>query len=164
MPEGLGFDPDEKEWGRNRIWDNRFLVLARDISLWSKDPSTKCGAVIIRPDRTLASIGYNGFPRGVPDIEEHLSDREEKYPRVVHAELNAILNAREPLHGCTLYQFPGQSCSNCAAAIIQSGIRRVVNPHSEGHGDQWSKSQAIGLEMFSHAGVSYDPMDIPDRE
>ncbi len=161
--EGLGFDPIDK-WGRDRKWDHRFVILSRQVSLWSKDPSTKCGAVVIRPDRTVASVGYNGFPRGVPDYQTHLEDREMKYPRVVHAELNAILNAREPLHGCVLYQWPGQSCSSCSAAVIQAGIVRVVNPYSEGHGGQWAESQAIGLEMFKHAGVTYDPIEMPADE
>lgn len=139
-------------------WDRRFLELARLVASWSKDPSTKCGAVIIRPDRTIASLGYNGFPRGVEDLEEYLNDREEKYPRTVHAELNAILNAPELLHGFTLYQYPGRSCSNCAAAVVQTGIARVVNPLVEVHRGEWARSQEIGIEMFKQAGVSYEPI------
>jgi dCMP deaminase len=104
-------------------WDKRFLELAALVGGWSKDPSTKVGAVIVRPDRTIASLGYNGFPRGVDDTYK---DREHKLLRTVHAEMNAILSAREPVNGYTLYVTPLCPCSNCAAAIIQSGIKRIV--------------------------------------
>ena len=59
-------------------WDERFIELARLVAAWSKDPSTKVGAVIVRPDRTVASVGFNGFARGVDDTEERLNDRALK--------------------------------------------------------------------------------------
>src|SRR5450759_3287372 len=76
-------------------WDRRFIELARFVADWSKDPSTKVGAVIVRPDRTVAALGYNGFPRGVLDHSERYDHRPTKYEMVVHAELNSILNTRE---------------------------------------------------------------------
>jgi dCMP deaminase len=94
-------------------WDTRFLDLAALVASWSKDPSTKVGAVIVRPDRTVASLGYNGFPRGVADTESRYEDRETKYQLVVHAEANAIISAGESVKGMTMYGtlFP---CCDCA--------------------------------------------------
>lgn len=111
-------------------WDRRFLDLARHISSWSKDPSTRCGAVIARPDKTIASLGYNGFPRSIEDRAELLQDRDEKYTRVIHAEMNAILFLREPIAPSldyTLYTWPMLPCTRCIPHIAQTGIRRVVS-------------------------------------
>ncbi len=94
-------------------WDDRFLNLAKFVAEWSKDPSTKVGAVIVRPDRTVASVGYNGFPRGVLDHVDRYSDRDTKYAMVVHAENNALINARQSLEGCTLYVTPLPPCTQC---------------------------------------------------
>jgi len=87
-------------------WDMRFLEMAKQISGWSKDPSTKCGAVIVRPDRTICATGYNGFPQKLKDDEEFYSNRPMKYSRIIHCEMNAILFAKEDLTGCTLYTYP----------------------------------------------------------
>lgn len=115
-------------------WDLRFLALAEHIAQWSKDPSTKTGAVIVRPDRTIAGMGYNGFPKGMPDKPEFYADRETKYSRVVHCEMNALMFCRDPLPlvGHTLYT-TGPSCDRCAVHMIQAGIRRFVyrNPTVE---------------------------------
>ena len=113
-------DPREK-------WDRRFLELASNIAQWSKDPSTKVGAVIVRPDRTIASLGYNGFTRGFTDDLELLSNREAKYQFIVHAEANAIVSARESLHGFTLYTTPLPVCVDCCKLTVQAGITRFVS-------------------------------------
>ena len=131
-------------------WDRRFLRLAAEVSTWSKDPGTRVGAVIVRPDRTIASLGYNGFPRGSKD--EYL-DREHKLLRTVHAELNAILNAREPLHGFTIYVTPLCPCSNCAAAIVQSGIKNVVF-EMEAIRPEWEESFAAAYEILRDGGIA----------
>ena len=133
-------------------WDDRFLALADHIASWSKDPSTKVGAVIVRPNRTIASVGYNGFPRGVNDDLERLNDRPTKYSMTVHAEANAILSADGRIDGCTLYVTPLHPCSNCAALIIQSGISKVVAgmPTDPAH---WADSFAKAKMMFDEAGV-----------
>ena len=135
-------------------WDERFLQLAQHIAQWSKDPSTKVGAVIVRPNRTIASVGYNGFPRGVND-DERLNDRPYKYAMTVHAEANAILSANERLDGCTLYVTPLSPCSSCASILIQSGIKRGVAymPHQPGH---WADSFAIARTMLDEAGVRWE--------
>jgi dCMP deaminase len=109
-------------------WDEYFLRIAGLAAQKSKDPSTKVGAVIVRPDRTIVSLGYNGFPRGVADTPERLNDRPTKYSLVVHAEMNAILSARESLNGYTLYTVPFMPCDRCFMHVIQAGIKRVVFP------------------------------------
>lgn len=141
-------------------WDNRFLDLAEYIGTWSKDPSTKVGAVIVRPDKTIASVGYNGFPRGVTDV---YASRDDKLMRTVHAEMNAILSAREPLHGYTLYVSPLFPCSNCAAAIIQSGIKVVV-ARMEQVRPEWARSFEVAKDMFLDAGVTMMPVFLRDEE
>lgn len=133
-------------------WDRRYLLMARDpISTWSKDPSTKVGAVLVRPNNTVHSTGYNGLPRGLRDDPELLADRMYKYPRTLHAEVNAILNADTRPVGCTLFIWPMPPCSHCAIQIIQSGITRVVAPEPI---DRWYDSCLIGDELLQEAGVT----------
>ena len=81
-------------------WDARFLDLAKHISDWSKDPSTKVGCVVVGEDREVRSTGFNGFPRGIEDTAARLNDRSQKYPMICHAEENAIM------HACLLYTSP----------------------------------------------------------
>lgn len=111
----------------NPKWDFRFLDLAKLISTWSKDPSTKCGAVITQ-DKRIISTGFNGFPERMPDFNEDYENREEKYSRIVHCEMNAVLYAREPLYGATLYTYPFISCDRCFVHMVQAGITRFVAP------------------------------------
>jgi dCMP deaminase len=110
-------------------WDKRFLDLAKHVSIWSKDPSTKCGAVIVGPRRNIISAGFNGFPQGMDDKLELYENREEKYSRVVHCEINALIFAGQRLpEGCTLYTHPFLSCDRCVVQMLQAGIRRFVAP------------------------------------
>lgn len=132
----------------------RFVYLAKHVSSWSKDPSTKTGCVIVRPDTTVAAVGYNGFPRTIKDNLEILNNREEKYKRTIHCEMNAILSARERLDGYTLYNWPGQSCDRCAVHIIQAGIVRVVSPKIESEfTERWKEQAKLAEELFAEAGV-----------
>ena len=78
-------------------WDVRFLEMTKMVASWSKDPSTKCGAVIVRPDKTVCSVGFNGFAKYCQDKESYYSNRDTKYARVIHAEVNAILHSSEKL-------------------------------------------------------------------
>lgn len=130
------------------------MDVARLVAAWSKDPSTKCGAVIASPDRTIVSTGFNGLPRGVEDREGILNDRELKYQCTIHAEENAILNAatRDVLRGCSIYIHPIPPCSNCAARIIQAGITRVVF-HAGDIPDHWKKNMKTAEEMMNDAGL-----------
>ena len=132
-------------------WDKRYLDMAKLIASWSKDPSTKCGAVIVNSQNEIVSVGFNGFPRGVEDTEERLNDRETKYAMTLHAERNAILFARQSLNGCTIYTWPLQCCSECAAMVIQSGIRRHVTTKTVP--GRWQKSFDLANEMFNETYV-----------
>lgn len=131
-------------------WDKRFLQIAKEVSTWSKDPSTQIGAVAVK-DRRIVSTGYNGFPEGVEDLEELYQNREEKYKRIVHAEMNVIYNASRygiSLKGCSLYIWGLPVCSNCCLGIIQSGINKIVAVNTKPHNETWSKSSDLSLEMF----------------
>jgi dCMP deaminase len=140
-------------------WDERFLRLAEHISTWSKDPSTAVGSCIVRPDKTIASLGFNGLPRHVIDSADRLHDRDTKLKMVIHAETNSILNAKEPLAGYTIYVWPFHPCSACAACIIQAGIHRVVAPISDNA--RWAANFELARMMFSEAGVAVDMFDVP---
>jgi dCMP deaminase len=136
-------------------WVARFIKLAEEVSTWSKDPSSQVGAVIVRPDRTIASVGFNGFPRGVEDCHERIANRDTKLLYTIHAEMNAILSAKEPLKGYSLFVWPFQPCAHCAASIIQSGIKEVYcpfNAHLDSY-ERWADSFKAALQMFDEAGV-----------
>ena len=110
-------------------WDQYFMGIALLSAKRSKDPNTQVGACIVNPQHRIVGLGYNGFPAGCSDDNLPWAREGEfldtKYPYVVHAELNAILNSIQKLDGCTIYValFP---CNECAKAIIQSGIKEIV--------------------------------------
>lgn len=147
----------------NDKWDERFILLARHIADWSKDPGTKVGAVIVRPDRTVASVGYNGLPRNVEDTPARL-ERPLKYHLTVHAEINAILSAGENLQNYVLYVAPLFPCSNCAAAIIQTGISRIVFDAPDEQPPQWRDSFRLAAELFQEAGVRVERLWLADKD
>lgn len=133
-------------------WDQYFLRIASVAASKSKDPSTQVGAVIVRPDKTIVSVSYNGFPRGVADTLERLNDRPTKYSLVVHAEMNAILSARESLNGYTLYTVPFMPCDRCFVHVIQAGIKRVVFPpatvsQEERWGEAFNRVRRLAQEV-----------------
>ena len=136
-----------------RDWDTRFLDLAEHVSKWSKDPSTKVGAVIVDSQRRIVSTGYNGFPVGVMDSYDRLTNRDNKYEMIIHAEANAILFAHQRMNGMTLYTTPFQPCSRCASLIIQSGISRVISYEIEESKNRWTDSFKLAKELFDEAGV-----------
>ena len=138
-------------------WDARFLDLAKHISDWSKDPSTKVGCVVVGEDREIRSTGFNGFPRGIEDTAARLNDREKKYPMICHAEENAIMHAARigiSLKSCTAY-VTWPPCSRCARSLIQAGVREVVYPANCEIPERWEKDFAIATSMFTESGVSY---------
>lgn len=141
-------------------WELRFIQMAQLVASWSKDPSTKVGAVITTADRRVVSTGYNGFARGVDDTPERLNDRTLKYPLTIHAELNAILSAAysgHPLRGCTIYVSPLHPCSQCASAIVQAGITSVVfsSPTmlDSDAAARWDENFRLAAGVFREAGV-----------
>lgn len=135
-------------------WDDYFMSVALLSGKRSKDPNTQVGACIVNKNNVIESIGYNGLPKGCSDDEFPWEKEGEmlntKYPFVVHAELNAILNAKgKDLSGCKIYValFP---CNECAKAIIQSGISEVVYLS-----DKYSNTDSVKASkmMFKCAGV-----------
>lgn len=145
-------------------WNHRFLRLAAHIAAWSKDPSTKCGAVIVRPDKTIASTGFNGFPKGCNDEKELYNDRELKYARVIHAEQNAILHSSEKLNGYTIYVYPASksgSCDRCAAHIIQAGIKEIVFYSGDFAEGRWREAEERAIQMYKEADVKMTPVVPP---
>lgn len=144
-------------------WDFRFLSLASHISAWSKDPSTKVGAVIVRPeDRTVAATGFNGFSRGVADTEERLADRGMKLMLTIHAEENAIANAHGRVAGMTVY-VTHHPCERCASRIVQAGIARVVCMTTPDFLSRWAESCDNAKVILAEGGVRLDVVEF-ERE
>ncbi len=134
-------------------WDEYFMGIAMLAAKRSKDPSTQVGACIVSPENIIISTGYNGMPKGCSDDEFPWAREgaETKYPFVVHAELNAILNANgRDLRDSRVYValFP---CNECAKAIIQSGVKEVVYLS-----DKYADTMATlaSKRMLAAAGVS----------
>jgi len=133
-------------------WALRFLGLASYISKWSKDPSTKVGAVIAQGNR-IVSLGYNGFPAGIADSSYRLEDRDTKLDIVIHAEENAILFARRSLVGCTLFvnRIP---CPRCMAKIIQTGISSVFYEENVEFENRYENEVILTKELAREASVA----------
>ena len=136
-------------------WDMRFLDLATHISEWSKDPSTKVGCVVVGPDREIRSTGFNGFPRGILDSDDRLTDRDLKYPLICHAEENAIMHAARiglALKGCTAY-VTWPPCTRCARSLIQAGISEIVIPSGLEIPDRWKTDFETSMGLLREAEV-----------
>ena len=130
----------------------------QQIASWSKDGSTKVGAIIANGKKFI-SLGFNGPASGVDDSMIDLG-REVKLAITLHAELNAILEARRDLTGCTIYVWPMPPCAQCAAAIIQVGITRVVScGPTEAQHERWGRDFALAERMYRDAGVTLDILD-----
>lgn len=139
-------------------WGDRYIHLAKEISTWSKDPSTQVGAVVIGNNGEVLSQGYNGFPRGIKDTAARLKDRERKYNLVVHAEMNAIYNAGlngVSLKGSTLYVYGLPVCNECAKGIIQVGIDKVIATRPADYNKKWDDSIKDAKALFKEAEVDY---------
>ena len=144
-------------------WDEYFMGIAMLAARRSKDPNTQVGACIVSRDNIILSTGYNGMPKGCSD-DEYPWEREgidTKYPYVVHAELNAILNAHgRDLQGSRLYValFP---CNECAKAIIQSGIKELIYLSDKYHD---THASIASRRMFTMTGVKYRAYQPTGRE
>lgn len=142
-------------------WQKRMLELAQLMATYSKDPSTQVGAVIYNPLRnTIITTGFNGFPRGTSDHPDLYADREQKYPRVVHAEANAIVEAAaqgvSTNHAALAVTHP--PCCDCAGLIIQAGIQHIVYVLS---GDDMKRLHSDkAFQMFHEAGIQIEGMAI----
>ncbi len=149
--------------GRVISWDQYFMGVAKLSAFRSKDPNTQVGACIVSPENKIVGVGYNGLPWGCEDTDFPWDNREgemydTKYPYVVHAELNAILNSIQKLQGCRIYVslFP---CHECAKAIIQSGIKEIIyedDKYNDTPSDRASK------RMLDAAGVTYKKIAVFD--
>ena len=136
-------------------WDGRFMSLAHHVAGWSKDPSSKVGAVLVNDKRQVIGLGYNGFPRGVDDDPGLYADRPTKYRRVVHAEVNAVLNATAATDGATAY-VTHPCCSQCMALLIQAGVKRVVYRGNEALHERMGDSLAEAVAMALEACVEIE--------
>lgn len=136
-------------------WDQYFMGVALLSSKRSKDPNTQVGACIINTDKRIIGIGYNGFPSALSDDEfpweKEGNFSNTKYPYVVHAEMNAILNATQGLKNASIYVtlFP---CHECAKMLIQSGIKEIVY---YGQKYEQTESDVAAKKMLDAAKVSY---------
>ena len=146
-------------------WHYRFMELAFLISTWSKDTSTKTGAVVVGPDREIRATGYNGFVRGVDDDIPERMERPTKYDFFEHAERNAIYNAcltGTSLKGCIIYATHAP-CTDCARAIIQAGIKTVVTNKiiidENTPKGTWRDKLEYSAQMFKEAGIEYIELD-----
>ena len=147
---------------QNRVinWTEYFMGVAKLSAFRSKDPNTQVGACIVSPANKIVGVGYNGLPWGCEDDKFPWQVREgdlydTKYPYVVHAELNAILNSIDKLQGCTIYVslFP---CHECVKAIIQSGIKEIVYEDEKYNG---TDSDRAAKRMLDAAGVKYTKIE-----
>tara|TARA_Y100001935_G_C17189828_1_gene449487 strand:+ start:344 stop:838 length:495 start_codon:yes stop_codon:yes gene_type:complete len=142
-------------------WDIRYMQLAEQISTWSKDPTSKIGAVAVGDKGQVLAQGYNGFPRGMDDNELFYLNRVTKHNRVVHAEMNAIYNASYngvSLNDSTMYVYGLPTCSKCALGVIQVGVKKVVMPEQD-IPERWQDSWSLTKSMFEEAGVEYSFID-----
>ncbi len=136
-------------------WDDKFMGLAHHIASWSKDRSKKHGCVIVGPDHSVRTLGYNGFPRGINDDVESRHDRPAKYLWTEHAERNAIYNAGKLgviLEGSTLY-LTWYPCADCARAIIQSGIVHIHAINYKLDDPNWVTSFKTATEMLTEVNI-----------
>jgi dCMP deaminase len=138
-------------------WDEYFINIANAVRLKSKDQSTKIGAVIVGNGNEIVSTGYNSFPRGINDNLPERQERPEKYYWMAHAEINSILNAVRigvSTNNCTMYMSCTLPCPECARAIINAGIRKiVVGGGDSAKGGQYKETKNRSEQMFKEAGV-----------
>lgn len=143
---------------RRLKWHNRYLELAQQVASWSKDPSSKIGAIAVGSKGQVLAQGYNGFPRGIEDNESRFENKDLKYKYVVHAEMNLIYNASYngvSLDGSTVYVTGLPVCSECAKGLIQVGVQQVIMPTQEDTPDKWVESFKLSKELFEEAGVHW---------
>lgn len=145
---------------KRESWDQYFLGLAKKIGQRSKDPSVRIGAIVVDPDKNIRCSGYNGLPRKVNDLILERWERPKKYSFMAHSEKNCICAAARmgvSTNGCTMYVCSNEyclpPCADCAQAIIQAGIVRVVYTTSDNIPERWRESVEIASIMFKEAGV-----------
>jgi dCMP deaminase len=147
----------------DKKWSVRLLKMAKDIASWSKDTSTKVGAVITTADGKPISWGFNGMPMGINDDVPERHMRPEKYKWMCHAERNAMdLASRSDLSDCVMF-VTFAPCANCAQSIIQRGIRTVVIDANYTVGKvpaHWTEEMTTANQMMLEAGVNIIPIEL----
>lgn len=137
-------------------WTGRLLKMAKDVASWSKDESTKVGAVITTSDGRPVSWGFNGMPMGIDDTVPERHVRPYKYKWMCHAERNAMDLAPRDLTGCVMF-VTFSPCSSCAQSIIHRGITTLVVDEDftpEKMPERWQEDMGAAQEMLKEAGVS----------
>jgi dCMP deaminase len=144
-------------------WDEYFINIAEQVKLKSKDKNTQIGVVIVGKDNEIVSTGYNSFPRGINDNVDERQEKPEKYFWFEHAERNAIYNAARigvSTLDTTMYMTCGISCADCARAIINSGISKIILRSGRGATNpKWQESAERSNQMFKEAGVIVEYYD-----
>ncbi len=152
-------------------WDRHFLQLALDNARMSKDPSTRVGSIIVGPDQEIRSTGFNGLPRGIADTAERLNDRDLKLRLIVHAEMNAILNAARigvSVKWCSLYLaatddtgliWGGPPCLRCLMHIIQSGITEMVSFPQKDH-SKWRDDLLVSRQLITECNIGFRELSL----
>lgn len=150
-------EADRYAYDKEQKWHKRFMSMAEMIADWSKDPSSKIGCVAVNDERRILATGYNGFPKGIEDTPERLNDRPVKHSLVVHAEMNALMNALYSgvsLKGSTMYVHGLPICPDCTKCVIQAGVKEVVIPTDKTDKGEWQKVwEEKSLPMFKESGV-----------
>ena len=134
-------------------WKQRFLRLAIEVASWSKDPKGGVGAVLVDARKRVIGLGFNGFPDRIADDERLLTDPAEKLPRMIHAEMNAVLNATRSVHGAAMFTTL-TPCAECAKLVIQAGVEAIYRvPYPADRHQRWRESFAVATRIFAEAGV-----------
>ena len=134
------------------VWDQRFYAMAQMVAEWSKDPHRRVGAVVVSLDRRRFSVGYNGFPRRLPDRVDWLQDEERRRMMSTHAERNALDNSTFDTTGCAIYvtRFP---CLECAKGILNKNLGRLIAPKPDFGHDTWGAQWQMAFAMLTTASV-----------
>jgi dCMP deaminase len=134
-------------------WTRHFLRIAAEAARMSKDPSTQVGALLVT-ERRVVGTGFNGFPSPVKDTQSRLNDRETKLKLIVHAEMNALLDAGREAEGSTLYLYGFQAspCLNCTKHLIQAGVHSIVSYGPE-LPDRWLEETQMAAAILAEADV-----------
>ena len=135
--------------------DVRFLQTALAVArIWSKDPSSQVAAIAVGDTPNQVAWGYNGFPPGIADTHERLTDRDTKYRLTRHAEPNALSNAWFPVRTLYVTHHP---CADCVIDILAARtVKRVVFVFNESFEERWHESLKVARALFSEGGISIE--------
>lgn len=129
------------------VWDKRFYDLSLNVAEWSKDPDKQVGAVLVSPDKREVCYGYNGMPVGFQHDEEYLKDKYIKLKYTIHAETNAILNARRDVTGWAIY-CSANPCLDCAKLLAQTGLAALIVPPLDQR-SKWYNNQRTARALLA---------------